>query len=84
MCGAHNCCSASSTASLPFPTRQVPVSVDVRVRSDARIAAVMAEAAASPYSTVEKQSLAAAAADPVARMAARPPLAQPRDPQGEQ
>ena len=65
-----------------FVDRKVPISVDTRARSDARAAEVAAEAAASPYCTVASCTLEAAVADPSACAAARPPLAQPRDPVG--
>eukprot|EP00887_Chlorella_sp_A99_P007050 scaffold2.g7050.t1 len=61
---------------------KVPLSLGVRERSDALRAAVQAEAAADPWTTVEKDSLARVAQDPE-RAQARPPLAQPQDPKGE-
>lgn len=63
--------------------QQVPVSAPAGAAGAERARRLEAEAEASPYSTVQHQDLAAAAADAAARAAAKPPLAQPRDAEGQ-
>ncbi|KAI7838839.1 hypothetical protein COHA_007453 [Chlorella ohadii] len=63
--------------------RRVPVTVQAYSASTERARKLAEEAAASPYRTVEQDTLAAAAADAAARAAAKPPQARPRDEQGQ-
>ncbi|PRW60959.1 flagellar associated [Chlorella sorokiniana] len=63
--------------------RRVPVAVHAYSASSERARQLAAEAAASPYRTVEQDTLASAAADAAARAAAKPPMARPRDEQGQ-
>ncbi|KAL4424245.1 hypothetical protein ABPG75_001546 [Micractinium tetrahymenae] len=67
-----------------FENRKVPVSAQAYSLSTQRRQQLEAEQAASPYRTVEKDCLAAAARDEAARLAAKPPIAQPHDPKGEE
>ncbi|KAL4853149.1 hypothetical protein ACK3TF_005843 [Chlorella vulgaris] len=62
----------------------VPISVNAHSAITQRQQQLEAEAAASRYRTVEKDMIEAAARDPGARAAAKPPLAHPRDVQGEE
>lgn len=63
--------------------RRVPISVHAVTHGAERQRQLEAEAAASPYRTVEQDTLAAAAKDAAARAAAKPPIAQPRDAEGQ-
>lgn len=67
-----------------FENRKVPVSAHAYSLSAQRRRQLEAEQAASPYSTVEKDCLAAAALDEAARLAAKPAMARPHDPKGEE
>ncbi|PSC74052.1 flagellar associated [Micractinium conductrix] len=62
---------------------KVPVSSGAYSLGQERRRQLDAEAAANPYRTIEKDCLEAAAANPEARLAAKPALAQPKDPLGE-